>query len=215
MSRSNEVLATQSDQRRGACAVRSGLARGEGGMAPALLIASTAEGDYGFLNLKEPAFDLTDRGVAGRQAPGRSMPSSYTERGVYRSGETVHVTALLRDAEGRGGRRPAADARRRAAGRRRIPARRRRRRGLGGRSLAVALAARRASGTWRVRAFTDPKRRRSARRPSWSRTTCPSGSNSTSPQARRRSRRLAGPDRRRRALSLRRAGARTSTSKAN
>ena len=24
----------------------------------------------------------------------------YTERGVYRSGETVHVTALLRDARG-------------------------------------------------------------------------------------------------------------------
>ena len=61
-----------------------------------------AKGDYAFLSLKGPAFDLTDRGVSGRTAPAGLDAFVYTERGVYRSGETVHITALLRDAPGRG-----------------------------------------------------------------------------------------------------------------
>ena len=56
------------------------------------------------LRLPQPhasrAFDLTDRGVGGRDAPDALDAFLYTERGVYRSGETVFVTALLRDAKG-------------------------------------------------------------------------------------------------------------------
>ena len=55
-------------------------------------------GDYAFLSLKSSPFDLTDRGVAGRDAPTGLDAFVFTERGVYRTGETVHVTALLRDA---------------------------------------------------------------------------------------------------------------------
>src|SRR5215471_7265624 len=43
--------------------------RGAGSLAPALIIASDARGDYAFLSLKTPAFDLSDRGVAGRVVP--------------------------------------------------------------------------------------------------------------------------------------------------
>ena len=42
-----------------------GLSRGTGGSAPGLLAATLGD-DYGFLNLGQPAFDLTDRGVSGR-----------------------------------------------------------------------------------------------------------------------------------------------------
>ena len=54
-------------------------------------------GDYGFLSLKAPAFDFSDRGVTGRIVPAGLDAFVFTERGVYRTGETVHVTALLRD----------------------------------------------------------------------------------------------------------------------
>src|SRR4029078_5374724 len=74
----------------------SGLARGEGGLSPAMLIAD-GNGDYAFLSLKGPAFDLTDRGVAGRAVTTGLDAFVYTERGVYRTGETVHLTTLLRD----------------------------------------------------------------------------------------------------------------------
>ena len=64
---------------------------------------ATLAGDYNFLSLVQNAFDLTDRGVAGRDAPSGLDAFLYTERGVYRSGETVFATALLRDAKGRRG----------------------------------------------------------------------------------------------------------------
>ena len=74
-----------------------GLARGTGGMAPQLVVAET-DSDYAFLDLTRAAFDLTDRGVAGRAAPQALDAFLTPERGIYRPGETVHLTALVRDA---------------------------------------------------------------------------------------------------------------------
>ena len=92
LSRSNEVLATKRTERDGHVQFEAGLTRGEGALAPAMLIATDSKGDYAFLSLKAPAFDLSDRGVAGRAVPAGLDAFVYTERGVYRSGETVQVT---------------------------------------------------------------------------------------------------------------------------
>src|SRR4029453_2916924 len=43
-------------------------------------------------------FDFSDRGVTGRDQPGPVDAFLYTERGVYRPGETVQLMAMLRDA---------------------------------------------------------------------------------------------------------------------
>ncbi|MEO8668842.1 MAG: alpha-2-macroglobulin, partial [Bauldia sp.] len=75
-----------------------GLARGAGGAAPQLIDAETAVGDYAFLDLGRSSFDLTDRGVDGRPAPGPLDVFLSTERGIYRPGETVYLTALVRNA---------------------------------------------------------------------------------------------------------------------
>ncbi len=158
LSRNNEVLATKRTDDAGHVAFEANLTRGEGGLAPALLIATDAHGDYAFLSLKTPAFDLTDRGVAGRVVPAGLDAFVYAERGVYRSGETAHLTALLRDAQGVATagvpltllvERPDGVEYRRTI----VPDQ-----GLGGRSLDVPLVASAPTGTWRVRAFTDPKR---------------------------------------------------------
>jgi uncharacterized protein YfaS (alpha-2-macroglobulin family) len=157
MARSNEVLASKRTDKTGFVHFEAGLTRGEGGLEPAAIIGSEA-GDYAFLSLKGPAFDLSDRGVAGRQVPAGLDAFVYAERGVYRSGETVEVTALLRDVLGQAApgsaltltvERPDGVEYRRAL----IADQ-----GLGGRSWAVPLVASAMSGTWRVRAFTDPKR---------------------------------------------------------
>ena len=96
----------------------AGLMKGEGGAAPALLVARSSEGDYSFIDLAQPAFDLTDRGVDGRASPGPVDAFVYAERGVYRRGETVHATVLLRDDKANAMPGTPADARRRAPGRR-------------------------------------------------------------------------------------------------
>ena len=98
--RSSDLLSTKRTNTNGYVQFEAALARGEVGAAPAMLVATDAKGDYAFLSLRSPAFDLSDRGVSGRNAPGGLDGFVFTERGVYRSGENVHVTALLRDPQG-------------------------------------------------------------------------------------------------------------------
>ncbi len=103
----------------------AGLTRGEGGLRRRCWSRPIKGGDYAFLNLESARRSICrDRGVTGRACPAGLDAFVYTERGVYRTGETVHVTALLRDEQGiaavgvpltHGGR---------AAGRRRVSPRR-------------------------------------------------------------------------------------------
>ncbi|QAX31188.1 alpha-2-macroglobulin family protein [Leisingera sp. NJS204] len=97
ISSANEVLATETSDASGYVRFRPGLTRGSGGASPALITARAGEGDFTFLPLNDAAFDLSDRGVAGRPAPGPVDVFLATTRGAYRAGETVHVTALARD----------------------------------------------------------------------------------------------------------------------
>jgi uncharacterized protein YfaS (alpha-2-macroglobulin family) len=157
IARDNEVLGVGHTDSNGFLHFAAGLARGEGGLAPAAIVAS-AKVDYAFLSLRAPGFDLSDRGVGGRPAPAGLDAFVYTERGVYRSGETVHITSLLRDTLELAApsvpltlvmERPDGVEYRRALVKDE---------GLGGRSWDVPLVSSAMSGTWRVRAFTDPKR---------------------------------------------------------
>ena len=156
IARNNEVLANKSTDKDGFVHFEAGLTRGEGGQAPAAIVAAD-KADYAFLSLKSPAFDLSDRGVAGRQVPTGLDAFVYTERGVYRSGETVHVTTLLRDALGIAAAAPLTLVMARPDGveyRRALVADQ----GLGGHSWSVPLVSSASTGTWRVTAYTDPKR---------------------------------------------------------
>ncbi|NOJ47934.1 alpha-2-macroglobulin family protein [Bradyrhizobium archetypum] len=157
VARNNEILANRKTDEAGHVLFEAGLARGEGGLSPALLTVMSEKADYAFLSLKTNAFDLTDRGVSGRVVPPGADAFVYAERGVYRSNETVYLTALLRDGQGNamaGGpltlviERPDGVEFRRVV----LPDQ-----GAGGRSMAVPLNSAVPTGTWRVRAFTDPK----------------------------------------------------------
>jgi alpha-2-macroglobulin len=157
IARSNEVLATRTTDAAGMARFEPGLARGEGGMAPAMLVASDPQGDYAFLNLRGPAFDLSDRGVAGRAPTDGLDAFVYAERGVYRTGETVHLTALLRDTKGvAAAGAPLTLVMERPDG---VEYRRvlTQDQGVGGRSVSVPIVGSAPTGTWRVRAFVDPK----------------------------------------------------------
>ncbi len=156
VARNNEVLATKTTGPNGRVDFDPGLSRGKGGSAPGLLVA-TLRDDYNFLNLAQNAFDLTDRGVGGRDAPAGLDAFLYTERGVYRSGETVFATALLRDAKGvaKPGlpltlvvKRPDGVEYKRAT---------LADEGVGGRAFSIPLLAGSAPGKWTIEAYADPK----------------------------------------------------------
>src|SRR5665213_520872 len=73
-----------------------GLLRGKGGDEPYAVMAYGEKGDFNFLEIGRGAFDLSDRGVSGRDPPGPVDSYLYTDRGIYRPGESVHLTALVR-----------------------------------------------------------------------------------------------------------------------
>ena len=98
VAKNNEILGTAKTDDDGRATFTAGSTRGDGGMVPAAIMAKGAGDDFVFLDMTRAGFDLTDRGVEGRAAPGALDVYAYTERGIYRAGETVHVAALARDA---------------------------------------------------------------------------------------------------------------------
>lgn len=152
----NEILGEMQTDAEGRAIFAPGLARGQGGRAPQLLVAETPDGDYAFLNLSRPAFDLTDRGVEGRPSPGPLDLFVTTERGVYRPGETVFLTALLRDerAEAVSGLPLTLEVERPdgvVANSQLLTEK-----GAGGYFLALPLAAEAMRGSWTLRLYSDP-----------------------------------------------------------
>nr|MBA3446668.1 hypothetical protein [Pseudaminobacter sp.] len=97
LARNNEILGTATTDAEGRAIFMPGLTRGTAGMTPAVLMASRGEEDFVFLDMARAGFDLSDRGVTGRAAPGALDVYAWTERGIYRAGEEVHVAALARD----------------------------------------------------------------------------------------------------------------------
>ncbi|SFV25723.1 alpha-2-macroglobulin family protein [Hyphomicrobium facile] len=156
IARNNEVLATATTDDRGYAKFDAAITKGEGGTAPAILVAQKGEGEYAFLDLTLNAFDLSDRGVQGRDPSGPVDAYVYTERGVYRGGEEVNVTALVRDQFGKSSAVPTTLMLFRPDGveQTRLVMNDQ---GLGGRALAVPLAKAAMTGTWRLRLYTDPK----------------------------------------------------------
>ena len=97
VSNANAVIAAARTDVEGYARFEPGLTRGKGSSAPALIMATDGDADFSFLSLTDPAFDLSDRGVEGRAPAGPIDVFMTTDRGAYRAGETIHVTALTRD----------------------------------------------------------------------------------------------------------------------
>lgn len=97
LSKANEVLATAQTDATGYARFDAGLSLGKGAAAPGMVVVKDGAGDMAFLSLTDPEFDLSDRGVEGREAAPPVDVFLTTDRGAYRAGETVYATALARD----------------------------------------------------------------------------------------------------------------------
>lgn len=95
LSRANAVLGTVTTDAMGYARFAPGLTRGTGGAAAAMVLAKT-DTDLTFLSLTDPEFDLSDRGVEGREPAGPIDTFLTTDRGAYRAGETINTTVLTR-----------------------------------------------------------------------------------------------------------------------
>jgi uncharacterized protein YfaS (alpha-2-macroglobulin family) len=96
-ARNNGELAEATSDTGGIARIPGGLLRGRGGDEPFVVTAHGPDNDFNFLEIGRAAFDLSDRGVSGRSQPGPVDAFLYTDRGIYRPGETVELVALVRD----------------------------------------------------------------------------------------------------------------------
>ena len=96
LARNNRILATAKTNSKGYARFPREAALGQGGDRPVMITAGRGDEDFTFLRLTS-ALDLSERGVEGRDTPDHYDAYLYTDRGVYRPGESVKLSALLRD----------------------------------------------------------------------------------------------------------------------
>ncbi|APG94606.1 alpha-2-macroglobulin family protein [Sinorhizobium americanum] len=157
VAKNNEVLGTATTDGEGRAVFAAGLIRGTASMTPAVITARQGDDDYVFLDMTRAGFDLSDRGVTGRAAPGAIDIYTWTERGIYRVGETVHAAALARDVNGQAIENlPLTFVFLRPDG---VEDRRMVSNGgkLGGHTLDLPVPENAMRGTWTMQIFTDPK----------------------------------------------------------
>ena len=97
ISRANEILGTARTDAEGRATLPGGLFAGEHGDAPKILAALDGSGQFTWIQMDNPALDLSDLDIKGRAPPAVNDAFLWTDRGVYRPGETIHLGALLRD----------------------------------------------------------------------------------------------------------------------
>ena len=97
----NDVLGKVVTNSDGRARFDRALINGDYPLTPKMIMAYGPQEDFAALDLSRAPLDLSDRDVAGRGAPPRIDGYVYFDRGIYRPGERVHVSALLRDSAGR------------------------------------------------------------------------------------------------------------------
>ncbi|MDP3459705.1 MAG: MG2 domain-containing protein, partial [Hyphomonas sp.] len=101
LASNNTVLAEAKPNEQGRVTFDAPLMSGQGTMAPRLVLATAANGELAALDLVRAPVDLSAEAIGGRRTPGVVDAYVYTDRGIYRPGESVELTALLRDRAGR------------------------------------------------------------------------------------------------------------------
>ncbi|HRD28921.1 MAG TPA: alpha-2-macroglobulin, partial [Caulobacter sp.] len=114
VAKNGETLADARTDSAGRVRFLRPLLEGDGALHPRMVMAYGAQGDLAVLDLDRSPVDLSKQGMGGRNAPaadddetgGRVADSEidgflYADRGIYRPGETVHLSALIRDLQSR------------------------------------------------------------------------------------------------------------------
>ena len=101
IAQNNEILAEATTDGLRAVHFDAPLLEGEGNLRPRMVVAFGPQGDFAMLDLDRAPIDLSSEGIGGRNPNFPVDGFVYTERGIYRPGETIHATAMLRDDAGR------------------------------------------------------------------------------------------------------------------
>ena len=93
----NEILGEVTTDGARAARFDGALLKGEGNLHPRMIAAMGPQGDFAMLDLERAPIDLSSENIGGRTPPYPIDGFVYTERGIYRPGETIYSVAMLRD----------------------------------------------------------------------------------------------------------------------
>lgn len=97
----NDILATAITNADGRARFAGAVVNGEHPLTPRMLMAYGPQEDFAALDMDRAPLDLSDRNVGGRAASSKIDAFVYLDRGIYRPGEAVHISGLLRDDAGK------------------------------------------------------------------------------------------------------------------
>ncbi len=97
IAQTNEILAQNKTDHNGHVNFAAPLLAGEGPDSPKMILAYGSDQDFAMLDMTRAAVDLSDHNVSGRYVSDSVDIYGFPERGVYRGGETVRFTVMLRD----------------------------------------------------------------------------------------------------------------------
>jgi alpha-2-macroglobulin len=96
----NDILATAITNADGRARFDGAAVNGAPPLTPRMVMAYGPQEDFAALDLSRSPLDLSDRNVGGRSAPSRLDGYIYLDRGIYRPGETAHISGLIRNDAG-------------------------------------------------------------------------------------------------------------------
>jgi len=97
VSKNNEILYSVTSKDGEAHFPDSSLS-GKNGLKPKAIYAYGKDGDFSVIDLSRAPHDLSDRGVQGRSNPGKYDAFIYSNRGIFRPGESISIYMLVRNA---------------------------------------------------------------------------------------------------------------------
>jgi uncharacterized protein YfaS (alpha-2-macroglobulin family) len=100
LATNNDELGRVKTDGNGQAVFAAGLTRGTAALAPRMLMAYLGD-DFSAMELNRPGLDLSDQGVEGREDAHAVDAFLYTDRGIYRPGETIDAVGLIRDRVGK------------------------------------------------------------------------------------------------------------------
>ncbi|MEO1406049.1 MAG: MG2 domain-containing protein, partial [Pseudomonadota bacterium] len=100
VARNNDVLGEALTSAEGRVSFGAPMLAGTGNAAPRLVMAYGEAGDIAVIDLDRAPVDLASDEVGGRTTRGPVDGFVYTDRGIYRPGETVNLAGLMRNRAG-------------------------------------------------------------------------------------------------------------------
>jgi len=164
IAKNNRVLKTATSDDLGFSHFKKAIVSGKGGNQPLFIQASSNKTqDFSLISLKTAPLNMSDRGDKGRQSPENFDVFMYTERGIYRPGETIHLMALLRDTTGQAVKKMPLTFKVLRPDNHEVMSLTTKDQGAGAHGLEIPTTLTSHTGSWTILAYVDPKARPVAR----------------------------------------------------